>query len=298
MHWEPYFKGRTLGSITKRDLREFSLSLTELKLKPPEGDIKRKGKTAERLSSATIGKIMLCGTTALIWAFNQEMIPVDPSSGLIKFSGKFKKRGILTLREAGEIFKVDWKNDRARIASRVAMTTGMRAGEILALRKSDIDPENPIIYVRHSFSPTDGLKSTKNEKERLAPLFPEIRAELAALLAENPFKDKNPDPYIFYSTLPDKPLDEGILLDSLKAACKKLDIDPVARNIVFHSWRHFFASKAATKLAGEQVRKVTGHLTEEVYEEYAGHVDLENIKQVMKEGDKLFGKILQFKKGA
>jgi hypothetical protein len=64
-------------------LKEFSLNLVD-----------------ENLAPNSINKILLVGTTALSWAFNEGMIAVDPSEGLLRFSGISKKRGVLTPQEA------------------------------------------------------------------------------------------------------------------------------------------------------------------------------------------------------
>jgi hypothetical protein len=53
-YYFPAFKGRPLAGITRQDLKEFSLAL--------------KGRG---LSAASINKILICGTTALSWAFRE-----------------------------------------------------------------------------------------------------------------------------------------------------------------------------------------------------------------------------------
>ncbi|MDR2186333.1 MAG: hypothetical protein LBO80_11815 [Treponema sp.] len=73
-YWGPAFKGRNLDSITRQDLKDFSLDLAEKKLSP-----------------ASINKI----TTALSWAYREGKITVDPTGGLVNFSGGAKKRGVL-----------------------------------------------------------------------------------------------------------------------------------------------------------------------------------------------------------
>jgi integrase len=222
---------------------------------------------------------------------------VNPAAGFTFFSGESKKRGVLTLREAEAIFRVEWKDSRAMAGSLAAMTTGLRAGEVLALRKSDIDPVKPVLHIRHNWSTMDGLKRPKNGEPRRAPLLPEFRKILEELIKENPHKD-NPDPFIFYSLLPDQPMDAHLLLDGFKRACGKVGIDCKARNIVFHSWRHFYAARMADKMTAEQVMRITGHKTADVFEVYADHVTEENLEAMGKAGQEVFGKILQFSRGA
>ena len=76
----------------------------------------------------------------------------DPrsGSGLMKFSGRPAKRGVLAEEEVGRLFKVRWADERARIGNLTAMSTGLRAGEVLALQVRDIGEDR--LHVRHSWS--------------------------------------------------------------------------------------------------------------------------------------------------
>jgi integrase len=140
----------------------------------------------------------------------------------------------------------------------------------LALRKDDIDPEKNILYVRHSWSSKDLLKSTKNREQRRVPLQPQVKKLLLDLLTENPHNSANP--FIFYSSLPDKPMVPGYLLDELKNACDAVGIDHEKRRIVFHSHRHYYAARMVDRMTAEQVSRITGHKSMAVFEEYADHV--------------------------
>jgi integrase len=77
-------------------------------------------------------------------------------------------------------------------------------------------------------------------------------------------------------------------------------IDTQARNIVFHSWRHYYAARMMDKMTAEQVTRITGHKSEAVFAEYADHIIAENLEQMGKAGAEVFGNIIQFskKKGA
>jgi integrase len=249
------------------------------------------------LSPASRKNVIISGTIALRWAYRERMISENITDGLLMFAGPSKKRGVLSLEEARKIFTLDWKEKRALVGNILAMTTGLRAGEILALRKSDIDPHKPVIYVRHSWSSLDGLKSPKNGDERKVPLLPEIRTALMDLLTENPYKDV-PDPFIFYSVFPDKPMDDRYFSDGLKKACRTIGVDPVPRNIVFHSWRHFYAARMADIMTAEQVQRITGQKSRSVFEVYQDHITEENLEAMGRAGSEVFGKILPFAKEA
>jgi len=272
---KPYFGDKKLNCITTDDLKTLSNQLAD-----------------RGLSTSTINQILLVCCTPLKWAYNEKIIPANPVIGLTKFSITNKMRGILTESEAVAVFSVDWKDKRAFAASLVAATTGARQGECLALRRSDIGTDT--INIAHSFSPLDGLKSPKNGHKRTVPLLPEVRAVLLDLLKDDPHNSA--DPFIFYSLIADKPTDPQIILDGLKDALKKIDVDYKSRNICFHSWRHFFCSKITEIIDGEKVAKVSGHLSEAVFKKYADHIETRNIQDVGNAAAQAFGNVLQFKK--
>jgi hypothetical protein len=90
LFWEPAFKGRTLASITRSDLKSFSLSL-------PAG------------KSAFYKNIILnAGLIPLGWAFEEGMIPADIGKDFERYGGKAAKRGVLAVEEAGTLFAKPW----------------------------------------------------------------------------------------------------------------------------------------------------------------------------------------------
>jgi integrase len=100
------------------------------------------------------------------------------------------------------VFNAPWTDKRAYIGNLLSITTGLRSGEVLAVRKSDIGKK--VLTVRHSWSFIDGLKSPKNGDERNVPLLPEVWGGLMELLEDNPHTVD--DPFVFYGLLEDKPM--------------------------------------------------------------------------------------------
>ena len=272
---KPFFGDKKLNCVTTNDLKKLSNQLAD-----------------RGLSTSTINQIMLVACTPLKWAFNEKIIPCNPVIGLTKFSITNKERGILTEAEAKAVFAVDWKDKRAFVASLVAATTGARQGECLALRRSDIGTDT--LNIAHSYSPIDGLKLPKNNRKRTLPLLPEVRAALLDLLHDNPYDVD--DPFIFFSLLPDRPVDCKVVLLGLKDALEKIKVDHKGRNISFHSWRHYFCSKITEIIDGEKVAKVSGHLSENVFKKYASHIEAKNIQEVGHAAAQAFSKVLQFSK--
>jgi integrase len=311
-YWLKYFGiEKRIGEVSKNDLRDFSLWLAEHKVtawtkKPQRAKKGVKKKNDDTLPTETkeviaptrtfspgyINKVLLSELVALKWAASHEEIPIDPGRGLMKFAGNPRVRGILSEDEAQKLFVVSWKHERARVGSLVAMTTGLRAGEVLALRVEDIGTDR--LYIRHSWSWADGLKSTKTGIVRIVPLLPSVRTALFKLIEANPH---GKDGFVFYGLLTNKPMDYHFLLDGLKEALISIGIseeERIKRNIVFHSWRHYFATRMADKLDARMVQRATGHMTASMLEHYAAH-ELEGSLGTLNEtADEVFGKVLRF----
>jgi integrase len=156
-----------------------------------------------------------------------------------------------------------------------------------------------ILNVDHSWSDFDGLKSPKNGEARRVPLLPEVRGLLMDLLAENPHTGID-DPFIFYSENPERPMSGNILRWGLIQAIKAAGIDTAGRKVDFHSFRHYYASRMADRMAAAEVARVTGHKSKAMAEHYQSHVTEAAIAEAGKVGAEVFGNIIQFsaKKGA
>ena len=73
-----------------------------------------------------------------------------------------------------------------------ALKTGMRSGELIALLWSDVDFEGKMIHVNKSWSSKNGLKRTKNERNRVVP----ISEDLLIFLKERHLKANPNDPHV------------------------------------------------------------------------------------------------------
>jgi integrase len=226
------------------------------------------------------------GVTAFKWAYNRELIDRDLYSGIIWFSGKPKERQILSPEQAAAVFRVPWKDERTRLANMLAAVTGLRSGEIRGLRLQDMGRD--CLYIRHSWNPHEGLKSTKNNEPRRVELpFPAVIQDLLNLAAKNPH-GTGMDSFVFWAALkPDKPLEERLLIKDLRGALIQTGMSgEAARVYTFHAWRHFFTSYMRPRIDEKLLQKQTGHKSPIMIAHYSDHVlagDRERIQQAQRE---------------
>ena len=242
----PKFGGCRLLSIRRPAIEQWRFSLVE------DG----------KLSPKMANNILSVLSTMLSQAVREELIPANPCKGIRKMAGGTKERGILTLDEARTLFSsVDiWNgNAMAMTANLLAACTGMRSREVAALRGMDI--HDGWIHVAQSFDEVYGLKGTKTGDVRNLPIPPQVMARLNALKRKD-------DDWLF--TLDGiKPVAQHYFLYALHKALEKIGVDWKARNIVFHSWRHFLNSVLINgNISADITRHMTGHETKEMTERY------------------------------
>jgi integrase len=254
LYWKPFFEGRYLGEITSTDIDNF---INDMGDKP--------------LSASRKNVIIRAGTMSLRWAFSKGIIEKDPTLGHILFSGKERKRHILTPTATAAAFRVVWSNERAKLANMLASVTGMRSGEILALRVQDLGAD--CLYIRGAWNRLDGLKLPKNNETRTVEVsFPDLMNRLVEQAKSNPW-GFSPDSFVFWSEFhADKPMQPDLFLIGLREALKHIGFSKdEAAKYLFHGWRHFFTSYMVRKLDKKLLKSQTGHKTDDMIELYSDH---------------------------
>ena len=133
MYRMPFFKGWLLGEITAKDVDDF---IDHIGQKP--------------FSASWKNLLIYTGTIPLSWAFSKGMIGNNPVNGHMKFSATPAKR---PPAKASAVFNAPWPNEREMSGNLLASVTGMRLGEIQALRMRDIGLD--CINVCVSWNPVD-----------------------------------------------------------------------------------------------------------------------------------------------
>lgn len=277
-YWKYFFsEDKTIDSITPEELVEFERFLKRITT--------QHGKP---LRNETINNIIKCGKGALKWAVKKQYISHNPCDCLTSFSIHHRERGVLSNYELKKLFsKGLWSDIRVKAASMLSVCSGMRIGEILALRKCDIDEK--YIYVNHSWGAMFGLTPPKNGFTRKIPLYPEIKEILTELINSNPHEEfyKTDNAYIFWGISNLRPASDDLIRKGFYKALTTIGISEEERrkrNIVFHSWRHYHATELTSRCNEHSAQVVLGHLTPLMTKHYSNHRtdrDLENVRKAM-----------------
>ena len=277
-YWRPYFgDDMCIEDLTVPELDDFLFYLHDVK----------------ELASETINKNINCVNRCLNWLAKQQKITVNPVASVERFKVDADERDIPTETEIRRLLALDWENNTAKLAFKVAAFYGLRAGEISGLRVCDIDVVGDMLHVRHSFSEMDGLKTTKNKEVRDLPIEHSIALQLMNQARRNPkFSDTS---YVFwFSKDPVMPTTPGYYADIFYLALHKIGISEEQRkerNIVFHSLRHFCATILAQRTDMKTVQSIMGHRTEVMTEHYSDHDTLEkfnNVRSIMSDAWKQY----------
>ncbi len=145
------------------------------------------------------------------------------------------------------------QEENAQLAEliRFAAYTGLRRGEICALRWLDIDWDVPMIKVTQSLSGSE-LSSTKSRKGREVPLGTPVVEALKRLRSRPNFTSG--EDYVFATLAGDRPDASAIRRRYIAAR----DLAP-AEPLRFHDLRHTAASLFIQTMDPRDVQKIMGH---------------------------------------
>lgn len=181
-----------------------------------------------------------------------------------------KRKDIFTLEELRALFAVQWEDFRAYVMNMTAATSGIRRGELQSLQLQDV--QGDFLHISKSWDEVSRCMSygTKSGRARYVIIPKKVQHEIDRLIEINPWG--RPDSFVFFSTLPDKPVESKIITRELYRAMHRIGITEdqrKARNLSFHSWRHLFNSILVNaRIPAEKIRTITGHLTPEMTAHY------------------------------
>lgn len=301
-HCTPYFKNLKLKDLNPKILQDFfNTKLTGGRLDNKEGG----------LSDKTLKNLYNMIHASLKQAYLNEMIKKNICEFIKVPKVSRKEMRVLTREEQTNLITAS-RNHRLGIVVILDLFTGMRLGEILALRWNDIDFNKNLIYVKNTIKRvtthnSDGSKTEiildtpkTDNSYRVIPLIDEMKIELKNHLkiqnkekqiAGTAYKNKN---FVFCNEI-GEPYDQKtfknyynkILLEcglinskpkTIRDKIKKgLKSKPKPKgsspNVTFHTLRHTFATRAIEQGMDVLVlSKILGHSDPSTTLNKYGHV--------------------------
>jgi integrase len=261
----PHFDKQQINLIKYKDIDIFIMSLKK-----------------QNFSHKKINNVITVLKNIFSYAEINDTLRKNPCKGLKSFKVISSEKGILTIEEVKKLIKEEsrgqiWPEKIHFIINYLAVSTGLRLGEILALRPDDLSNEK--LTISHSYNTDDGLKCTKNGKSKIIPLPSKLKSLLTDLC-----NGKQPEEYLFSSSNGLKPMGYRTVHKRFEKALESIGIDKEERkrrNIVFHSYRHFVNTVLLqSRIPPETVRYIMGHSGSSMTGHYA-HLELPDIFKIL-----------------
>ncbi|MBN1497621.1 MAG: site-specific integrase [Spirochaetes bacterium] len=205
-------------------------------------------------------------------AYRRGYISKDPTAGKVeKAKEDMRRRGSLTADEIRRILLMPHIEDRrARPYIITAILTGMRKGELRALRWQDVNFNEGVIYVRQSFTEGNGITKPKTEGSvREIPILKPVRDALGEIRESSPYTE-NGD-FVFYQKNRYTPFPSHFSDNSFYAVLDAVGIDEAERerrHLVPHSTRHSFVTFCRALLPDFITAGMSGHTTSQMVDNY------------------------------
>ena len=139
---------------------------------------------AEEMPAATIQTAITPLRAVYRDALTRDRIKVMPTVGVKMPTVRSRRDRIAAPAEAAKLLAAIPDADRALWAT--ALYAGLRRGELLGLRWSDVDLEAGTIEVARSWDPRQSFQETKNRQRRRVPIPTALREHLAAQRLRQP----------------------------------------------------------------------------------------------------------------
>jgi integrase len=260
VHLAPFFGEKPLERITREDVERFIAQRV------------RKGSSLKSIQNY-IGVLHGIFDFAIRRAWAQTN-PVKLAERPAKQSGSEVR--FLTMSEVDALLRAVPDDDLGiieRVMYLAAATTGMRQGELIALRWGDVDWQARRIRVRRSYVRGQFGTPKSKRSSRAVPLIDRLAGELDRLSRATTFDGD--DDLVFAHPATGGPLDRSKLLKRFKAAMKrgKLGHRLGEGGITFQSLRHCFGTAmAAQGVPMRTLQELMGHrdfATTLIYADYA-----------------------------
>ena len=266
-YYRSYFKDMLLSQLDEDALQKFIVYL----------------KIDKKLAASTVNSARNAAIKALRYAKRKKIIKSFDFDNILRAGGKPGESGVLTIEEAEDLFKLEWPCQKSRITVLIAYHTGMRLGEIRALKVCNIQKNR--IHVQYSWSSKKNrLKCTKNGESSDVPILPCLYDEIMAYIWSSSLY--NLDSLLLPGKKPEIPFDSVQIRKQFYKMLEAIGIDAAIRKkrrICFHSFRHLLAKNLVENGVTIEIgKKILRQKTDSVFKHYAAHVDKETFNYMEK----------------
>lgn len=274
MHVLPHFGRMPLASITRTDVQAWLASLVN-----------------SGLSAASVRNAYRVLARIMSEAEQSRMVPTNPAAKVaLPRTGRREMR-FLTPAEVSRLAEAIEPRYRALIL--MAGWTGLRWGELAALRIAHLDLLRGVADVRESLSEVHGtihLAGTKSGERRTVPLPVFLCEALAAHIARYPGKDG-----LVFTSPEGSFMRRNVYTRHFKPALRRAGLDEGTR---FHDLRHSAASTAIAMGANvKTVQQMLGHASATVTLDVYSH-QFPGLAEQLREGLDAAYRSLQYSQDA
>ena len=237
-HLLPVFGGMRIEDITTREIERWRSGMSGTR-------------AARELSNKTKNNLLVLMHAIFRRAVKLYGLPLNPVANVDRF--RVRSSGDIQVFSPEEVWSLV-RAARSEIDGAIFLTaafTGLRRGEILALRWRDVDFAASTIRVRASYA-AGKLTTPKSGKVRAVPMAPEVASALARLDQRVRFVGE--DEFVFAG-------ESGVPLngDALSSRYEKALEVAGLRRLRFHDLRHTFGTRMIREADIRRVQEWMGH---------------------------------------
>lgn len=267
----PFLGNLKLNRISKEDIQQFVNSLS-----------------GHGLSAGTVRNIYRMLHSAMKKAVEYSYLYFNPCEGIHLPKIKFKEAKSFTLQEQKRIEQAA-ESDKNGFPVLLSLYTGLRIGEICALKWSDVDLDNAMLCISHTIQRIKNFKPGTDSKtqvfigsaksdhsERIIPL----PACMVKMFRDH--KENAAGEYVF--SYHGHPLEPRVLQYRFKVLLKRAGI----RSVNFHGLRHTFATRCMEfHMDVMTLSEILGHASAKMTLDKYGHSQIDHKRLAMKNFDQM-----------
>lgn len=232
----------------------------------------------KELAPSMVHNVFRLLKSILVSAKERKLIQEIPFGKIRRPQNRIRKPRVLACSEQARLERHIEKTGELEYL--VSLYSGLRLGEVCALRWEDIDFEENMIYVNHTLKRVscekgtqktaiilDRPKTDNSQREMPAPAF--LMWKLRAKMSQD---NAAPSDFVFQCRTGGY-IDPRTMQARFARAMKKLKI----RGAHFHTLRHTFATRCLEQRVGiETLSELLGHSTPQITVKYYAHCTREN----------------------